>query len=180
MLQIFRNSLYISSWITVLLWQWVLCNSMKLWAMPCRVTQEGWVIVESSDKMWSTGGGNSKPLQYSCRWTPMNSMKRPKDTRRWAPQVGRCPICSWGRVVGNYSQLQKEWRVWAKEEIVHVSGGENKVWCYKDQYCIGTCKVRSMDHSLFHLLLDLLKIINCYSEFLLVRLPRTEQNALRV
>ena len=37
------------------------------------------VIVKSSDKMWSTGGGNGKPLQYSCCKNPMNSMKRQKD-----------------------------------------------------------------------------------------------------
>ena len=48
--------------------------------MPCRATQDGWVMVESSDKMWSTGEGNGKPLQYSCLENPMNSMKRQKDT----------------------------------------------------------------------------------------------------
>ena len=47
--------------------------------MPCRVTQDGRVMVESSDKMWSTGEGNSKPLQYSCLENPMNSMKRQND-----------------------------------------------------------------------------------------------------
>ena len=46
--------------------------------MPCRATQDGWVMVESSDKMWSTGEGNGKPLQYSCLENPMNSMKRQK------------------------------------------------------------------------------------------------------
>ena len=35
--------------------------------------------MESSGKMWSTGEGNSKPLQYSCLENPMNSMKRQKD-----------------------------------------------------------------------------------------------------
>ena len=35
--------------------------------------------MESSDKMWSTGEGNGKPLQYSCLENPMNSMKRQKD-----------------------------------------------------------------------------------------------------
>ena len=47
--------------------------------MPCRATQDGWVMVESSDKTWSTGKGNGKPLQYSCSENPMNSMKRQKD-----------------------------------------------------------------------------------------------------
>ena len=36
-------------------------------------------MVESSDKTWSTGEGNGKPLQHSCRENPMNSMKRQKD-----------------------------------------------------------------------------------------------------
>ena len=47
--------------------------------MPCRATQDRWVMVESSDKMWSTGEGNGKPLQYSCLENPMNSMKGQKD-----------------------------------------------------------------------------------------------------
>ena len=36
-------------------------------------------MVERSDKIWSTGEGNGKPLQYSCLENPMNSMKRQKD-----------------------------------------------------------------------------------------------------
>ena len=36
-------------------------------------------MVERPDRMWSTGEGNSKPLQYSCLENPMNSMKRQKD-----------------------------------------------------------------------------------------------------
>ena len=49
-------------------------------AMLCRVTQDGQVIVESSDKMWSTGGGNGKLFQYSCHKNSMtmNRMKKQK------------------------------------------------------------------------------------------------------
>ena len=47
--------------------------------MPCGATLEGRVMVERSDRMWSTGEGNGKPLQYSCLEKPMNSMKRQKD-----------------------------------------------------------------------------------------------------
>ena len=36
-------------------------------------------MVENSDKAWSTGEGNGKPLQYSCLENPINSMKRQKD-----------------------------------------------------------------------------------------------------
>ena len=39
----------------------------------------GWVMVERSDRMWSTGEGNGKPLQYSSLENPMNSMKRQKE-----------------------------------------------------------------------------------------------------
>ena len=44
-----------------------------------RATQDGWVMVESSDKVWSPGEGNGKPLQHSCPEIPMNSMKRQND-----------------------------------------------------------------------------------------------------
>ena len=45
--------------------------------MPC--AQDSRVMVERSDRMWSTGEGNGKPLQYSCLENPMNRMKRQKD-----------------------------------------------------------------------------------------------------
>ena len=38
-------------------------------------TQDWRVMVERPDRMWSTGEGNGKPLQYSCLENPMNSMK---------------------------------------------------------------------------------------------------------
>ena len=47
--------------------------------MPCGATQDGWIMVERSDRMWSTGEGKGKPLQYSCLYNPMNGMKRQKD-----------------------------------------------------------------------------------------------------
>ena len=46
--------------------------------MPCGATQDGQVTEERSDRMWSTGEGNGKPLQYSCLENPMNSMKGQK------------------------------------------------------------------------------------------------------
>ena len=45
----------------------------------CRATQDGWVMVERSYRLWSTGEGNGKLLQYSCLENPMNSMKMQKD-----------------------------------------------------------------------------------------------------
>ena len=53
-------------------------NSMKL-SHARRAIQDGRVMVERSDRMWSTGEGNGKPLWYSCLENPMNSMKSQND-----------------------------------------------------------------------------------------------------
>ena len=55
-----------------------LFNLMKL-SHAHGATQDGWVMGERSDRMWSTGEGNGKPLQYSCLENPMISMKRQND-----------------------------------------------------------------------------------------------------
>ena len=55
-----------------------LSNSMKL-SHACWATQDEGVMVERSDRMWSTGEGNGKPLPYSCLENAMNSMKRQND-----------------------------------------------------------------------------------------------------
>ena len=47
--------------------------------MLCRATQDGQVMAESSDKTWSAGEGNGKPLQFSCFENSMNSLKKQKD-----------------------------------------------------------------------------------------------------
>ena len=69
--------------------------------MPCRATQDGQVTMERSDKMWSTGEGNGKPLQYSCLEDPMNSMKRQKD-RTFKDRLSR--------LVGAYDATGDQWR----------------------------------------------------------------------
>ena len=47
--------------------------------MLCGATQDGRVMVESSDRIWSTGEEKGKLLQYSCLENPMNTMKGQKD-----------------------------------------------------------------------------------------------------
>ena len=54
-----------------------LVNSMKL-SHARGATQDGQVMVERSDRMWSTGEGNGKPLQCSCLKNPMNSYEKAK------------------------------------------------------------------------------------------------------
>ena len=55
-----------------------LSNSMKL-SHAHGATQDGRVMVERFDRMWSTGEGNGKPRHYSCLENPMNSMKWKND-----------------------------------------------------------------------------------------------------
>ena len=55
-----------------------LSNLMKL-SHAHGGTQDVWVMVKRSDRIWSTGERNGKPLQYSCLENPMNSMKRQND-----------------------------------------------------------------------------------------------------
>ena len=69
--------------------------------MPCRATQDGQVTVVSSEKTWSTGKGNGKPLQYSCPENPMNNMKRQKD---------RAPKDEFPKSVGAQYANGDQWR----------------------------------------------------------------------
>ena len=115
--------------------------------MPWRATQDGRVMVESSDKTWSTGEGIGKPLQCSCLENPMNSMKRQKD-RTLKDEIPRS--------VGAQYATGEEWRNNSRENAemepnqkecpaVDVTGDGSKVRCCKQQYCIGTWNVRSMN-----------------------------------
>ena len=58
-------------------------------------------MVESSDKVWSTGEGNGKPFQYSCPENPMNIMKR---------QTDRTLKDELHRLVGAQYAIGEEWR----------------------------------------------------------------------
>ena len=120
---------------------------MKLLAMPRRATQDRRVLVESSDKTWSTGEGNGKPLQYSCLENPMNSTKMQKD-RTLKDELPRS--------VGAQYATGEEWRYNSRKNeemepkqkqhlLMDVTCDGSKVQCCKEQYCIGTWNVRSMN-----------------------------------
>ena len=97
--------------------------------MPCRAIQDGLVMVESSDKMWSTGEGNGKPLQYSCLESRMNSMKRQKDRKlkdELPPSVGA--LYATGDQWRNNSRQIEETEPKQKQHPgVHVTGDGGKV-----------------------------------------------------
>ena len=92
-------------------------------------------MVESSDKTWSTGEGNGKPLHYSCLENAMNSMKRQKD-RTLKDELSR---------IGAQYATGDQWRNNSRKNegmepkqkhhpVVDVTGDGGKVQCYKDQY----------------------------------------------
>ena len=96
--------------------------------------------------MWSTGEGNSKPLQYSCLENPMNSMKRQK-----IGHENELP-----RSVGAQYATGDQWRnnsrknegVELKQKlhpVVDVTGDKSKVRCCKEKYYIGSWNIRSMN-----------------------------------
>ena len=95
----------------------------KLWAMPFRAAQDGQVMVESSDKMWSTGEENGKPLQYSCLENPMNSMKR---------QKGMTLKDEFPRLVGVQYATGEEWRNNSRknEEMEPKQNNNNQLWMW--------------------------------------------------
>ena len=95
-------------------------------------------MVERSDRMWSTGERNGKPLQYSCLGNPMNSRKRQNDRilKKELP-----------RSVGAQYAPGDQWRSNSRKNegmepkqypVVDVTGDRSKVHCYKGHYCIGT------------------------------------------
>ena len=101
--------------------------------MSCTVTQDGRVMVESSDKTWSTGEGNGKPLQYSCLENPMNSMKGQKD----GTLKDELP-----RTVGAQYVTGDQWRNKSRKNeekepkqkqypVVNLTGDRSKVRCCK-------------------------------------------------
>ena len=115
--------------------------------MLFRATQDGRVMVESSDKMWSTGEGTGKPLQYSCLKNRMNSMKRQKD-RTLKDELPRSVGAQYatGDQWRNNSRKNEEMEQKLKQlPVVDMTGDGSKVRFCKEQYCIRTWNVRSMN-----------------------------------
>ena len=104
--------------------------------MPCGATLDGSVIVEKSDRMWSTGEGNGKTLQYFCLEDPMNSMIRQKD------KILKEELPS---SVGAQYATGDEWRNNSRKNegmepkqkqypVVDVTGDRSDVQCCKEQH----------------------------------------------
>ena len=99
-------------------------------------TQDRWVMVKRSDRMWSTGEGNGKPLQYSCLENPMNSMQRQNDRilKEKLPRLVGAQYAT-GVQWGNNSRMNEGMEPKQKQyPAVDMTGDRSKVRCCKEQY----------------------------------------------
>ena len=97
--------------------------------------------------MWSTEEGNGKPLQYSCLENPMNSLKRQNDRilKEELPSLVDAQYAT-GDQLRNNSRKNEGMKPKQKQyPVADVTGDRSKVRCCKEQYCIGTWNVRSMN-----------------------------------
>ena len=104
-------------------------------------------MMESSNKIWSIGKGNGKPLQNSCLENTMNSMKKQKD-RTLKDELPRSVGAQYatGHQWRNNSRNNEGMEPKQKQyPVVDVTGDRHKVGCCKEQYYIRTWNVRSMN-----------------------------------
>ena len=143
----YDSCLAFSSYFTQLKW-WTSRNLIWLGSILNHALLEGsklGILVESSER--TLREGNGKPLQYSCLESAINSVKRQKD-RTLKDELPRS--------VGAKYATGEDWRnnsrknenmepKWKQCPVVDVTGDGSKVWCSKEQYCIGTWNVKSMN-----------------------------------
>ena len=99
------------------------------------------VMVESAHKVWSTGEGNGKPLQYSCPESPMNSVRKQND-RILKEELPRLLGAQWRNNSRKNEGMEPKQK---QHPVVDVTGDRSKARCCKEQYCIGAWNVRSMN-----------------------------------
>ena len=95
--------------------------------------------VERYDRIWSTGEGNGKPLQYSCLENPMNSMERQKD-RTLKDELPRSIGAQYapGDQWRNNSRKNEGMEPKKKHHpVVNGTDDGSRVRCCQEQYCIG-------------------------------------------
>ena len=97
--------------------------------------------------MWSPGEGDGKPLQYCCLENPMNSRKRQNDRtlKEVLPRSVGAQYATGDQWRNNFRKNEGMEPKQNQYPAVDVTGYRSKVRCCKEQYCIGTWNVRSMN-----------------------------------
>ena len=120
--------------------------------------------MDRSDKMWPTGKGNGKPLQYSFLENSMNSMKRQND-RILKDELPRLVGAQYATLRQWENNSRKNEGMETKQKqypLVDVTGDRSKVQCCKEQYCIGTWNVRSMNQGKLKVVKQEMARVNVY------------------
>ena len=127
--------------IKLITWITAVSKSMKLWAMTCRATQ---------DRSWWRGLIECGPLEREWHttsvflpWEPHEQYEKAKryNTERCTPRSIGAQYAT-GDQWGNNTRKNEGMEPKQKQRPV-VDG--SKVQCCKEQYCIGTWNVRSMN-----------------------------------
>ena len=118
--------------------------------MLCKATQDGQVIKESSEKTWSLEEViENHPSTFGCE-NLKNTIKGQNDMtlKDESPTSESAQYDTgeeWRRTTNNTrkNEAARPKQKWCS--VVDESGDESKIWCCKEQYCIGTWNVRSMN-----------------------------------
>ena len=112
--------------------------------------------------MWSTGEGNGKPLQYSSFENTMNSMKRQKDRtlKDELPRLVGAQYATgdqWRNNSGKNEEMEPKQK---QHPVVDVTSDGSKVRCCKEQHCIGSWNVRSVNQDKLEVVIQEMARVN--------------------
>ena len=119
-------------------WTTALSNSMKLWAMPCRATQDGWIM---GGEFWQNLVHWRREWQTTSiflLWEPCEQYEKAKrwDTERWTPRSVGAQYAARDQWRNNSRKNEETEPKWKQLPAVDVTGDTGKVQCHKDQYCV--------------------------------------------
>ena len=131
-----------------------------------RVVQSQWRQMGHGGEFWQKVVHWRREWQTTPVFLPQEPHKQYEKAKRYdkgrlVPQVCRYPICHSEQ--RNSSRKNKEaGPKWKWRSFVDVSGGESKVQCYKEQYCVGTWNVRSMNRGKLDMVKQEMARVNIY------------------
>ena len=126
----------------------ILCKSMKLWAMPCRATQDRWRVLTKGGPLEKGTGNHFSILALKTPWSVWKGKRY--DLARWGPRsVGFQKATGEERKNSLRKKNEEAEPMQKGHPLVDVSVGESKFWHYKEKYCIWTGNGRSMNQGKF-------------------------------
>ena len=95
-------------------------------------------MVESSDKILSTGEGNGKPLQYSCLENPMNSMKGQNDRilQKELPRSVGAQYATGDHWINNSRKNERMEPKQKQYPVMDVNGDRSKILLHRNLECL--------------------------------------------